>query len=229
MLSIVIPAYNEEKRLEATLKSIKKHMKGTYEIIVVDDGSTDKTSEIALKNHVTLVKNHKNKGKGFSVKRGFLEAKYEYVLFSDADMATPIEEVDNMINTIKHADIVMASRNLKDSKILTKQPYYRIVLGKIFPLIVRLLLLPGIKDTQCGFKLYRKEVAKSIALVQKMNGFAFDVEQLYIAKRKGCVIKEVPVQWIDQKGSKVDPIKDSIRMLRDIIKIKMNAIKGIYH
>lgn len=233
MLSIIIPSYNEEKIISRTLTKIidfldKKDI--NYEIIVADDGSKDKTREIVKKfNNARLTKKRRNKGKGYSVKQGVMLAKGDYILFSDADLSTPIEELDKFMNIInKGYDIVIASRNLKESIIPVKQPFFRRILGKTFPLLVNFIILPGFKDTQCGFKLFKKETAKKIFKKQTLNGFSFDVELLFIAKRYNYKIKEAPVTWSNALDSKVNPINDSMRMFLDILKIRLNNIKGRY-
>lgn len=234
-ISVVIPAYNEEKRIEKTLRKVIEYCKkkfARYEIIVVDDCSDDNTRKIALKykkENVRILKNNINKGKGYSVKRGILEARYDLVLFSDADLATPIEELSKFLEyTGKGHDIVIASRNLKESKIKIEQPFYRQLMGRTFPLLVELLVLRGFKDTQCGFKLFKTAIAKKIVSRQTINGFSFDVELLFIAKKLKLKIKELPVVWIDQKGSKVSPFKDSFRMLADIMRIRVNGLRDVY-
>lgn len=230
-ISVVIPAYNEEKRIEPALKKIIKYIKKKfrrYEIIVVDDCSTDNTSKIASKyKEIRVLKNKSNQGKGYSVKRGVLASKYPLILFSDSDLAAPIEELQKLIQ-YKEYDVVFGSRNLKESDVQTKQPLYRQIMGKMFPLLVNLIVLRNTKDTQCGFKLFKKKAAEKIFPLQTINGFAFDVEILYIAKKLGFKIKEVPVVWIDQEGSKVNPVKDGIKMLKSLLQIRINNLKGRY-
>lgn len=234
MISIVIPAYNEEKRIGRSIGLIVKHLEKrryTYEIIIVDDGSTDDTIAVVKQignNDIKIIKNKKNRGKGYSVRRGILNAKYPLVLFSDSDLATPIEELDKFIDYIKTYDIVIASRNLKGSNITVKQPVYRQLMGKTFPLLVNLIALGGFKDTQCGFKLFKTDVAKRIVLLQTFNGFSFDVEVLFIAKKLGYKIKEAPVVWVDKIGSTVNPIRDSVKMLIDLFQIRFNNWRGKY-
>jgi dolichyl-phosphate beta-glucosyltransferase len=234
-LSIVIPAYNEEKRIKNTISKIIKYVdsnKIKYELIVVDDGSRDNTVKMVqnFSGNVKIIKNKINSGKGFSVKRGIENAKYDLILFSDADLATPIEELNTMLKEIeKGADIVIASRNLPSSNIVVRQPIYRQMMGKIFPLIVRLLLIPSIRDTQCGFKLFKSKVAKQIVKKQTINQFSFDVEILFIAIKSRFNIKEIPVRWIDKKGSTVNPLKDAFKMLIDLFKIRYNDIMGKYN
>ncbi|MBL7147206.1 MAG: glycosyltransferase family 2 protein [Nanoarchaeota archaeon] len=234
-MSIVIPAYNEEKRIESSLIKIIDYCKSNfedYEIIVVDDCSKDKTNEIVTKyrdSNLKVFRNIINKGKGYSTKRGILEAKYSLVLFTDSDLATPIKELKKFVDYINHGhDIIIASRNLKESDIRVEQPFYRQLMGKTFPLLVNLIALRGFKDTQCGFKLFKTDIAKKIVRLQTFERFSFDVELLFIAKKLGYKIKEAPVVWIDKEGSKVSPIKDSTKMLIDLFKIQYNNFLGKY-
>jgi len=234
-ISVVIPAYNEEKRIEESLRKISGFLSKKsedYEIIVVNDGSTDKTSGIVKKfdnKKVRLIENKSNNGKGYSVKKGVIAAKYSLVLYSDCDLATPIESLDKFVEYINQGyDIIIGSRNLKKSKIIVHQPIYRQLMGKIFPLLVDIIALTGFKDTQCGFKLYKTKAAKNIVEKQRTNGFSFDVEMLLVAKKMHYKIKEVPITWISKGESKVDIIKDPIKMLVDLIRIKINDIKGLY-
>jgi dolichyl-phosphate beta-glucosyltransferase len=234
-ISIVIPAYNEEKRIGKSLRNIisycTRHFT-RYEIIVVDDGSADKTSEVVASfrhPHVRILKNRKNWGKGYSVRRGMLAATYPLVLFTDSDLATPFEEITKLIRGVEDGhDVVIASRNMKGSRIMVKQPWHRQLLGKTFPLLVRIVAVSGFKDTQCGFKLFTKKAAQDIFRRQTFERFSFDVETLFIAKKRGYAIKEVPVIWIDKEGSKVDPMRDSMRMLKDIFTVRVNNLKGRY-
>ncbi len=233
-ISVVIPAYNEEKRIKDSLLKILRYLKKkrySFEIIFVDDGSTDNTVKIvrSINSNIRILKNKKNYGKGYSVKKGMKNAVYNLILFTDADLATPIEELDKLIKPINEGyDIAIASRNLPMSDLVVKQPFYRQILGKGFPLIVNFFFNLGIKDTQCGFKLFKAKAAKKIIRLQKNWGFSFDVELLYIAKKQGMRIKEVPARWIDKAGSKVSPIKDALKMFIDILKIKYNSAAGRY-
>ena len=233
-ITVVIPAYNEERRIEPSLTHIINYLENhfdEYEVIVVDDGSNDRTREIVsnYKNRgVRIITNNVNKGKGYSVKMGILNAQYPLVLFSDSDLATPIEELEGFIGFIDDDfDIVIASRNLKNSDIRNKQPIYRQIMGKTFPKIVNKILLGGFKDTQCGFKLFKTDAAKKIVQLQTINGFSFDVEILFIARKLGYRIKEAPVVWIDKEGSTVRTFKDGFKMLMDIFKIKYNIFSQI--
>ncbi|HEX67944.1 MAG TPA: glycosyltransferase family 2 protein, partial [bacterium] len=191
LISVVIPAYNEEKRIGYTLREIKeyfekKRWKG--EIIVVDDGSTDHTLEVVEEKkkdipNLFLLKNEKNEGKGEAVKKGMLSAKGDWVFFSDADLSTPIEEMDKLLSFLKEGwEVVIASRALPGAEVFPRQPFFRELSGKIFNLMVRILLLPGIRDTQCGFKGFSREAARKIFSLQTLKGFAFDVEILYIGR-----------------------------------------------
>jgi len=234
-ISIVIPLFNEEKRLEPTLQAIlsycKKNFK-SYEIIAVNDGSTDSTREILdryLNSNLKILTNKKNKGKGYSVRLGILAATHPLVLFTDCDLATPIEEVDKFLTLIgKGCDGVIASRNLKHSKRVVKQPFYRQFMGKFFPLLVNLIAGLKFKDTQCGFKLFKTDVAKQLVRKQLVTRFAFDVELLYLAKKFKLDIKEAPVLWVDKPGSTVNLSTDVGRMFIDLIKIRLNDLSRLY-
>ena len=246
-LSLVIPAYNEEKNIELTLKNVEQFLdeeKLSYEIIVVDDGSRDKTVEIvsdfiAGKNGFSLIKNP-HRGKGFTVRTGVFAASGKNILFTDADGSTPIRELKRLSFwlTNNDFDIVIASREGKGAR-RTGEPYLRHLMGRVFNYIVQLITLPGINDTQCGFKLFRNMVAKNIFSKLSVYGEtspeipfaftgAFDVEVLYLARKMGYKIKEVPVEWTYSKTERVDPLRDSFRMFRDVLKIRLNDLRGRY-
>ena len=235
-LSIVIPAYNEEKRLGGSLSKIIPYLDSlelNYEIIVVDDGSKDKTIEVANqfkdKTNLRVLENKINRGKGYSVKQGILDAKFDHVLFTDSDLATPIDELDILLEGLKEDnDIVIASRTLEDSEIIVNQPFYRQIMGKTFPLMVRVIAVRGISETQCGFKLFKTEVIQNIVKHQTIDRFGFDVELLFLAKKMNYKIKEVPVQWIDQEGSRLHPIKDGYGMFKELLKVRSNHFLGKY-
>jgi len=218
-ISIVIPAFNEEKVLEQTLQKITTYLESNfspYEILIIDDGSQDQTTDIARKykeKNVRAIQNPKNMGKGFSVKLGVINAKYDPILFTDADLSTPIEETEKFMEEMNNGyDILIASRNIEGAKITVEQPKYRQFLGKGFPILVKNILLLDFKDTQCGFKMFKRDAARKIFPMQTLHRFAFDVEILYIAKTLGYKIKELPVTWVHRKESRVSPIKDSIKM-----------------
>jgi len=227
-LSIIIPAYNEENRIGNSLKLILRYLSKqdyNFEIIVVDDGSSDRTiekvKEIDSSGKIKILKNEINKGKGYSIKKGMLEAMGEYQLFSDADLSTPIEELEKFWRYLdEDYVIVIGSRALKDSILEVRQPFYREFMGRAFNFIVRVILGFKIKDTQCGFKIFKKEVAKHIFSIQKIEGWSFDVEILYIASKLDYKIKEVPVRWINSPLSKVNPLKDALKMFFDVSRLK---------
>lgn len=229
-LSVIIPCYNEEKRIGKTLESIIKYLsQQNYksEIRIVDDGSQDNTEKIAQSYqnkfpHIYINALIRNYGKGYAVRSGMLAAQGEFILFTDADLSTPIDEIDKLFLAMnkKKAQIVIGSRSLPGSVILRRQPWYREKMGKIFNLFVQYWSIPGIIDTQCGFKLFKKEIINPIFTRQKLWGFAFDVEILYIAQKLGYQIHEVPIRWENSPISKVNPIFDSIKMLLELRRIK---------
>ncbi|MFH1511396.1 MAG: dolichyl-phosphate beta-glucosyltransferase [Candidatus Woesearchaeota archaeon] len=231
-VSVVIPAYNEQSRICDSLKKIQEFLsrqKMDFEIIVVDDGSKDCTASLVRSTKgVILLENHKNMGKGYSVKRGVLHAKMGYVLFSDADLSTPISELAKLLEHIGYYDIVIGSRRMSGSKILIMQPWYRRIPGKVFPFIVSILLLGGISDTQCGFKLFKKEAAQVLFSMQRLERFSFDAEILFLAKKKGYHIKELPVVWVNALDSKLNAVTDSFDMFWELLKIKWNYLVGKY-
>lgn len=233
-LSVVIPAYNEEARIADTLLAVKAYLQRQpyrSEVVVVDDGSRDLTLEVVKTVDIYGELMHEqqtsrittdvtNRGKGAAVRRGFELARGRIVLFSDADLSTPIEEVEKLLPKLEEgADIAIASRRMAASEV-EPQPPHRRLMGWVFSTLVRLLAVPGVRDSQCGFKAYRGECARELARRQRMVGFSFDVEHLYLARRLGWRIAEVPVRWIDAPGTKVRPIRDSWRMLRDLVRIR---------
>jgi len=236
LLSVVIPAYNEEKRISTTLLKIKEYLNMqafSWEIILVDDGGSDRTVEIAKntleRGRLTIIKNHINCGKGYSVKSGILRSKGEIILFCDADLSTPIEELEKVFLFIdKGFDIVIGSRALSESDIQVRQRWHREIMGKVFNLIVRSIIFSGFKDTQCGFKCYKRNAAFSIFSRQRIKRFAFDVENIYIARKMGFKVKEFPVRWINSPGSKVRLMRDSISMFVDLFRIKLYDLMGHY-
>lgn len=230
-LSIIIPAYNEEKRIGSTLHKLYQFLssqKYDYEVIVVDDGSVDGTaseadnSALSRTGKLKVIKNEKNSGKGFSVRNGISNAAGDYILLTDADLSTPIEEMGKLFSFVKDGyDIAIGSRALKNSKIEVHQPWYREIMGKTFNFLVKSILMDQFNDTQCGFKLFKAQTAKDIASRMKIDGFSFDVEMLYLAANLGYKIKEVPVTWMNSPKSKVNPLFDSTKMFFDLIRIRI--------
>jgi dolichyl-phosphate beta-glucosyltransferase len=233
-LSVVIPAYNEEGRIVLTVSRILDYLAahgGSAEVLVVDDGSTDQTAQIAEElaaQHPMLhvLRQPRNIGKGAAVRRGVLESGGERVLFMDADLATPIEEVERLrIYLDQGYDVVIGSRGLAESDIRIRQPAFRELMGRTFNLMVRSLLLGGFRDTQCGFKLFTREAAQDLFERQTLDGFAFDVEILLLAKDLGYRVREVPVVWFHAPNSKVSPFTDASRMLADLIQLRARRIR----
>jgi dolichyl-phosphate beta-glucosyltransferase len=236
-LSVIIPAYNEEKRLPKTLEEIDKYLRKqnyNYEIIVVNDGSKDKTAEIVREmfsefRNLKLIDNKINQGKGAVVRQGMLSAKGEYRLFTDADNSTSIDQVEKMWPEFKKGyDIVFGSRDVKGAILDPPQPLFRRFLGEAFGFLTNLIVGTwGIADSQCGFKCFTKKAAEDIFPRCKINRFAFDPEILIIAKKLGYKIKEIPVYWRNDPESKVK-FKSIVKMAIDLFKIRWNLIKGIY-
>ncbi|OGS24034.1 MAG: hypothetical protein A2314_02640 [Elusimicrobia bacterium RIFOXYB2_FULL_50_12] len=233
-ISIVIPAYNESGRISLTLEKIINYFRASnaaFEIIVVDDGSADGTADVArsvcdrLSFPVKIIADRPNRGKGCAVKTGMLAANGEYVLFTDADLSTPIEEFAGMKKEIDGGcDIVIGSRALKDSLIALRQPFYREWMGKIFNLFMRLIVGLNYRDTQCGFKLFNRRAATGVFGDMLTSNFAFDVEALLIAQRRGFKIKELPVKWLNSPVSRVHILRDSFAMFSRLL-----ALRRLYH
>ncbi len=231
LLSLVIPAYNEEQRIGASLQELQsflpKHFEQT-EVMVVNDGSSDKTSQVVKAfetfegaHRLTLIELGKNEGKGAAVKAGVEQASGDYILFMDADLSTPLTEISKVLLPLQAGkDIVIGSRAVETSNILERQPFYRESMGKMFNLLVRLLVINGISDTQCGFKAFRRDAAKEIFNRLQTMRFGFDVEVLLWAKVLGYSVEEVGVTWINSPHSRVSPIRDSLEMLWSLFQIR---------
>jgi len=231
-LSIVVPCYNEEQRLPRTIEQIERYLAGkgvSYELILVDDGSGDGTRKImdaaAERNPaVRLEALPQNRGKGRALAEGVAVARGAEILVTDADLSTPIEEIDKLRAELgKGAGVAIGSRALKGSRVEVSQPIYRVLMGKAFNLLVQAVLLPGIWDTQCGFKLFRADVAHDAFAALTTDGFGYDPEVLYRAKQRGVRIAEVPVVWRNSAPTKVSPIKSSIDMFRHVVRIRLRA------
>ena len=229
-LSIVIPCFNEEQRLPRTIELIEQYLArvGTpYELILVDDGSIDGTRQImdaaAERNRsVRLEALPQNRGKGRALAEGVGAARGVEILVTDADLSTPIEEIDKLRAELRNgAGVAIASRALKGSRVEVSQPAYRVVMGKAFNLLVQTVLLPGIWDTQCGFKLFRADVAHEVFAGLTTDGFGYDPEVLYRAKKRGVRIAEVPVVWRNSAPTKVSPIKSSIDMFKHVVRVRL--------
>ena len=236
-LSIIIPAYNEEKRLPVYLAGVLEYLDlqdYLSEIIVVDDGSHDSTAEIVARFkqeniRIKLIRLSCNRGKGYAVKTGMLQACGTLRLFSDADGATPITELERLRKAIDSgADVAIASRAMKDDSRTVRAHLHRKVIGRVFHFIVTTLTVKGIHDTQCGFKLFTAEAAEAVFPLQRIDDFGFDVEVLYLCQRNGYRIAEVPVNWTDIAGSRVNLIWDSLRMFTDIFKTRYFDLTGAY-
>ena len=232
MLSIVVPCYNEEQRLPRTIEQVERYLddkKVDYELILVDDGSTDGTRLImdaaAERNQfVRLEALPQNRGKGRALAEGVASARGSEILVTDADLSTPIEELEKLQAQLdRGAGVAIASRALRASRVEVSQPVYRVLMGKVFNLLVQAVLLPGIWDTQCGFKLFRADVAHDAFSRLTTDGFGYDPEVLYRAKQLGVKIAEVPVVWRNSAPTKVSPIKSSIDMFKHVVRVRFRS------
>ena len=237
-ISIVIPAYNEEKRLPVTLERVNSYLaRGGWEfseVLVVDDGSRDATAAIAedfatRKPSIRVLRNPGNRGKGYSVRHGMLEAKGEWTLFSDADLSAPIEDLEKLWSAVREtgAQVAIGSRALDRSLIGVHQPVLRESAGKLFNLAARVITGLPFWDTQCGFKLFETRAAREIFRRQQLERFGFDVEVLFIARKLGHRIMEVPVRWNDVAGTKVGTLSGLSAFL-DPMRVRINQLKGKY-
>jgi len=233
--SLIIPAHNEEHRLPDTLSQALAYLQAQpydFEILVVENNSTDNTLAIAqafADQHpqVRVLKNAQ-RGKGRAVKQGMLEACGEYRFMCDADLSMPIVEISKFIPpALNGYDIVIASREAPDS-IRYNEPIYRHLGGRAINLIIRLLALPGLQDSQCGFKCFTARAADDLFRIQTLNGWSFDIELLYVAHMRGYRLIELPIHWYYQSESKVHAVRDALRMIRDIFTIRLNAMRGLY-
>ena len=235
LASVIIPAWNEERRMSASLKQVAAFVQEQpqdIEVIVVDDGSTDATpaivEEFGQKHPFIKLIRNPHGGKGAAVKTGVARAEGQYLIISDTDLSVPIQELPKFLPpTLDGYDIAIASREIKGAQRIN-EPYYRHLMGRVYNLLVRMVAVPGIQDTQCGFKAFRREVAREIFPYQTIEGWGFDVEILFIAQRLGYRIVEVPVIWYYGTESKVQPVKDTLGMIRDLWQVRWNARRGLY-
>lgn len=234
-LSIVIPAYNEEVRIVPTIGAIASYVSSRgfpWEMIISDDGSKDNTvnvvEELGFVN-LTVLRAPKNEGKGSAVRRGMLAARGNFLLFDDADNSTPIEEVDKLLAKVDKEgfDVAIGSRAAAGAEEANKG-FVRQLMSSGLRWIVANIFRIGVRDTQCGFKMFSQAAAQRLYRAQTINGFSFDLEILYLANKLGYKIAEVPVAWVDAPGSKVDPTKEAQRFMRDLVKIKLNDLRGRY-
>ncbi len=237
-LSIVIPAYNEERRLPATLDAIFNWLDvspyGDAEVVVVDDGSTDSTPKVvksraALEPRLRLLQNPGNRGKGYAIRHGMLKAKGDWILFSDADLSAPIDELPKLLAAAQDEDVAIAigSRALDRSLIGVHQSQWREMSGILFNRIMRLITGLPFVDTQCGFKLFRRDAAQRVFPLQRLDGFSFDVEDLFVANTLGISIIEVAVRWNNVEGTKVG-LMQGVASFLDLLRIRWNWLQGHY-
>lgn len=235
--SIIIPAYNESARVGATLERVLSYVTERgwdAEVIAVDDGSRDDTAEVirsyAQKNpRLRLLQNPGNRGKGYSIRNGMLHGQGEILLFSDADLSSPIEEADKLFAAIADgADIAIGSRWLRSDLQTQRQPVYRQLFGRVFNLMLRITLGLNFKDTQCGFKAFTRRAAATIFPLQKIERWGFDPELLYLARKFGFKVVEIPVAWAHCEGTRISPLRDAPQMFGEMLKIRWNALSGKY-
>jgi dolichyl-phosphate beta-glucosyltransferase len=236
--SIVIPAYNESARLGATLEKVLAYVRAqgwNAEVIVVNDGSRDNTADIvrmfaAKDPTLRLVENPGNRGKGYSVRHGMLTAEGEIVIFSDADLSSPIEEATKLLQALEEgADIAIGSRWLRAETQTHRQPLHRQLFGRIFNLMLRLTLGLQFKDTQCGFKAFKQPAVRAIFPLQKIERWGFDPEILFLARKRGFKVKEVPVAWGHSGGARINPLVDGSRMFLEMLRIRWYSMTGKYN
>src|SRR5713226_3872823 len=234
---IIIPAYNEGARLGTTLGRVLNYVaaqRWDAEVIVVNDGSRDQTADLVRSYAQThpalrLLENPGNRGKGYSVRNGMLNARGEVLLFSDADLSSPIEEVPKLLNAISSGtDIAIGSRWLRSELQTGRQPLYRQLFGRVFNLLLRTTLGLKYKDTQCGFKAFTRRAAETIFPRQRIERWGFDPEILFLAKKFGFKVAEIPVEWAHSEGTRISPLRDGARMFEEMLRIRWNALTGKY-
>jgi dolichyl-phosphate beta-glucosyltransferase len=238
LLSIIIPAYNEEHRLPRSLDSIvafvdEQCAKGSFltEVLIVENGSRDRTTEVAegyaaMRPYIKVL--HSSKGKGAAVRAGMMAGRGRYLFMCDSDLSMPIQEVLKFVPpALDGYDVAIASREGPGAH-RYDEPHFRHVMGRVFNLIVRVIAIPRFQDTQCGFKSFRREVAREVFTDGTMDGWAFDVEALFIALHRGYKVVAVPINWYHDADSRVNPVQDTVRMVRDVMKIRLNGLRGVY-
>jgi glycosyltransferase involved in cell wall biosynthesis len=232
-ISIIIPAYNEAKRLPASLVKVREYLSASQwdfvEVVVVDDGSGDSTVQLAREAGARVLQNPGNRGNGYSVKHGMLEAKGEWALFTDADLSSPIGELEKLWSAVERdgAQVAVGSRAVDRSLVGVHQPMLREAVGRVFNAAMRLVTGLPFKDTQCGFKLFQTSIGRKVFSRQQLDGFGFDVEVLFIAKKLGFRAVEVPVRWDNVEGTKVSLLL-GFRAFLDLLKVRGNALQGKY-
>lgn len=235
-LSIIVPSFNEELRLPASLDHIAEYVTASgrsTEVLVVDDGSRDRTAEVAAAYgdriaNLRVLKNGENRGKGYSVRHGMMEAKGDVVLFTDADLSAPIEEADKLLAAMAQYDVAIGSRAMDRSLIKVHESAFREFAGIVFNLIVRAVLRLPFVDTQCGFKAFRRERCGILFQQQRIERFGFDPELLYLARHHGLHAAEIPVRWSHSPATKINMMRDSLQMFVDVFTIRWNAMLGRY-
>jgi dolichyl-phosphate beta-glucosyltransferase len=229
--SLVIPAYNERRRIEDCIRGVAEWLRGRpgsweWEVILVDDGSQDGTVAAARRAAeetrlpLTLLRNEVNRGKGHALRKGVLASRGDPVLLSDTDLSTPLSEWVKLVERLPTHPVAIGSRGLREDLVRRRQPFYRRLLGKAGNRLVRLLAVPGIRDTQCGFKLLRGDVARELFGEARLDGFAYDIEILYLARRRGIAVAEVPVLWFNSPESKVSVLRHALPTLWDLLRLR---------
>jgi glycosyltransferase involved in cell wall biosynthesis len=233
-LSIIVPAYNEEYRLPNTLKKITAWMQTVpfaVEILIVENGSQDRTTEIAesyAREFDNIIVLHSSKGKGTAVREGMLHGKGEYMFICDADLSMPIAEIENFLPPCAAGyHIVIGSREAPGAR-RYNEPFHRHLMGRVFNAITRVLVVPGFDDTQCGFKLFQRDVARDVFMRQTISGWTFDVEAIYLALRYGYRVTEVPINWYFNPDSRISIVRDTWQMFHDLVRIRLNGWRCVY-
>lgn len=234
LLSVIIPAYNEEHRLPRSLQAIDRFLQTqpyAAEVLIVENGSSDRTTEVAeafALTHPYVRVLHSEKGKGAAVRLGMLEATGQYRFMCDADLSMPIEEVAKFLPPVLgDYGVAMASREAPGAH-RYNEPWYRHIMGRVFNWIVRMLAIPQFQDTQCGFKCFEARAAEDVFRLQAMNGLGFDVEAVAIALARGYTVVEIPINWYFDADSRVRPVHDTIRMVREVLQVRRNLRTGVY-